>query len=454
MSMKRRAFLKKAAAGIALPLLVPASALGLDGTVAPSNRLVGIGIGMGGRGSGDLQWLIGEKDVQFVGVCDVRRGGRENAKKMVDEANGNTDCFATRDFRELLAKHGKADFALIATGDRWHTPMSVHCMRAGMDVYCEKPGTMTVAEGQLLVATEKTQKRVFQTGAQRVSETPFRFMKEVAIKEGRLGKIHTAWSHLGYMSEHPRANAVMPEEPLPNKEDLDWDLWIGPAPMRPYNREFVKPWPVPGWYTQLDFAASIAQWGSHTILQAQHDMGLTDTSPVEYELPKDIQREGFIVRFANGLKLVAIEDGTAVRFAGGGRSAEGLVDIWKGSCGVKYDGDNGWIACADGYGRPEASSPEILKGFDDFAKEARAMSQQNLTPSNHLRDFLDCVKSRKPPRTPATTAHRSMTTNLIMDICLDLKRSLKWDPVSEQFINDDEANKLRARKMRDPYAVA
>ena len=452
--MKRRAFLKKAAAGIALPWLVPGSALGLDGAVAPSNRLVGIAIGMGGRGSGDLQWLLGEKDVQFVGVCDVRRGSREHAKKMVNDTYGNTDCPAYRDFRDLLAKHAKGtDFALIATGDRWHTPMSVHCMRAGMDVYCEKPGTLTIDEGKLLVKVEKEKKRIFQTGAQRVSETNFRYVKD-AIAKGLLGKVHTAWAHLGYMSEHPRKNAVMPEEALPDKEELDWDLWIGPAPMRPYNREFVKAWPVPGWYTQLDFAASIAQWGSHTILQAQHDLGLTDTSPTEYELPKDIQREGFIVRFANGLKLVAIEDGCAVRFAGGGRSAEGLPDIWHGSCGVKYEGPQGWIACADGYQRPEASSPEIMQGFDDFAKEIKALRQQGLTPSNHMRDFLDCVKSRKTPRTPATTAHRSMTTNLIMDICLDLKRSLKWNPVKEEFVNDAEANKLRARKMREPYAVS
>jgi hypothetical protein len=401
---------------------------------------------------GDLQWLLGEKDVQFIAVCDVRRGNREGAKNKVNETYGNTDCGCYCDFREMLEKH-KADFALLAPGDRWHTPMSVLCMRQGMDVFCEKPGTMTIAEGQLLVKTEKEKKRIFQTGAQRTSETNFRYLKE-AIRLGLLGKVHTAWAHLGYMSNHPRVNAVMPEEPMPPKEELDWDLWIGPSPMRPYNHQFVRPWPVPGWYTQLDFAASVAQWGSHTILQAQHDLGLADTSPVEYTLPTDIQREGFIIRFANGQKIIAQEDGTAVRFAGGGRSSEGLPDIWKGSCGVKYQGDRGWIACADGYQRPEASSPEIMEGYQDFVKEIRALSQQGLTPSNHLRNFLDCVKSRKTPMTPATTAHRSMSTNLIMDMCLDLKRSLKWDPVKEEFINDAEANRLRSRTQRAPYAVA
>jgi len=369
----------------------------------------------------------------------------------VDEANGNNDCFATRDFRELIEKHGKADFALIAAGDRWHTPMSVQCMRAGMDVYCEKPGTLTIAEGQLLAKVEKEKKRIFQTGAQRVSETNFRYLKE-AVAKGLLGKVHTAWAHLGFMTQWPRVNAVMPEEQLPDKEEFDWDLWIGPAPMRPYNHQFVRPWPVPGWYTQYDFAGSFAQWGSHTILQAQHDLGLADTSAVEYTLPTDVRKEGFVIRFANGLKVIAIEDGFAIRFAGG--QSGDVPDVWKGSCGVKYEGEAGWIACADGYQRPEASSPEIMKGFEEFAREVRALRQQGLSAGNHMRDFLDCMKSREAPRTPATTAHRTMTTNLIMDICMDLKRSLKWDPVAEKFINDDEANRLCSRLARAPYGVA
>ena len=448
--MQRRAFLKKAAAGIALPWLVPASALGLDGTVAPSNRLVAVAIGSGGRGFGDLSWLVGEKEVQFVAVCDVKRGNRDRAKAKVDEVYGNKDCKAYRDFRDLLAAHGKSDFALIATGDRWHTPMSVHCMRAGMDVYCEKPGTLTIAEGQLLAATEKKEKRIFQTGAQRVSETNFMFMKEV-VKRGMIGKVHTARAHLGYMTKWPRVNAVRPEEPLPDKEEFDWDLWVGPAPMRPYNHEFVRAWPVPGWYTQYDFAGSIAQWGSHTILQVQHDLGLADTSAVEYEYPQDLQKDGFTIRFANGLKVIAQEDGFAVRFAGGKSETP---DVWHGSCGVKYEGENGWIACADGYERPDVSSPDLLKDFTAIVKEWKQREvDRSLTPRNHLGDFLECVRTRKTPRTPATTAHRTMTTNLIMDICLDLKRSLKWDPVKEAFINDDEANRLRARQQRAPYAV-
>jgi hypothetical protein len=254
-----------------------------------------------------------------------------------------------------------------------------------------------------------------------------------AIRLGRLGKVHTARAHLGYLPQWPRVNAVLPEEPLPSQDELDWDLWVGPSPMRPYNRAFLKPWPVPGWYTQFDFAGGIAQWGSHTILQVQHDLGLTGTSATEYECPKDLKKDGFTIRFANGLKVVAQEQG------------------WRGSCGVKYEGDEGWIACADGYERPEASSPAILENFTNIIKE---WQDRSLTPRNHLRNFVECVKTRKAPRTPATTAHRTMTTNLIMDICLDLKRDLKWDPVAEAFVNDDEANRLRSRALRAPYIVS
>ena len=227
-------------------------------------------------------------------------------------------------------------------------------------------------------------------------------------------------------------NAVLPAEPLPPKEELDWDLWLGQCPVRPYNAAFVKAWPAPGWYTQYDFAGSIAAWGSHTILQCQLDLGLAGTSAVEYEYPADLMKDGMTVRFANGVKLVAQLEG------------------WRGSCGVRYEGEEGWIACADGYERPEVSSPTLL---DNFVTVIKAYRERTGRPNNHFRDFLQSVKSRKPTITDAGVAHRTMTTNLAMDICLDLKRNVKWDPVNETFVNDDEANTLRSRAMREPWRV-
>jgi hypothetical protein len=420
--------LATAGAACAFPAVVPASALGRDGAVAPSNRLVMGLIGCGGRGFSDLGWLLHEDDVQFVAVCDVQRAKRDRAKASVDQKYGNADCATFRDFRELLDARKDIDALVIATGDRWHALAAMHCMRAGKDVYCEKPGALTIAEGQALAKVEKETGRIYQTGAQRASETNFVFIGEL-LRLGRLGKVHTVRAHLGYLPVWPRVNAALPAEPLPPQDELDWDLWLGQCPMRPYNSAYLKPWPVPGWYTQYDFAGGIPQWGSHTILQCQLDLGLADTSAVEYEYPADLARDGMTVRFANGVRLVAQLGG------------------WRGSCGVRYEGDEGWAACADGYERPELSSPKLMEGFAEVVK---AYSERTGRPRNHVRDFLQCVKTRQAPRTPASVAHRTMTTNLAMDLCLDLKRSLKWDPAQEAFVGDDEANARRSRARRAP----
>jgi len=241
MKYTRREFFRTAGAAgaaIAMPTIIPASALGRDGKIAPSERIVMGAIGVGGRGSGDLNWMLGEQDVQFVAVCDVHRGKREKAKADVDGRYNNKDCVAYRDFRDLLAAGKDIDAMLIATGDRWHALASILSMKAGKDVYCEKPGALTIAEGQALVKAEKRYGRIFQTGAQRVSESNFVFAGEL-MRQGRLGKIHTVRAHLGYLPTWPRVNAVLPAETLPAKEELDWDLWLGPSPMRPYNSAFL-----------------------------------------------------------------------------------------------------------------------------------------------------------------------------------------------------------------------
>jgi len=432
--LSRRQFLTRslaASSAFAIPNIVPASALGRGGAVAPSERIVMGAIGLGGRGSGDLGWLLGESDVQFVAVCDVQQRNRENAKNAVNGKYGNKDCAAYVDMRELLAERADIDAMLIATGDRWHTPASILSMQAGKDVYCEKPGALTIAQGQALVAATQRYGRVFQTGAQRASEANFIVAGELA-RLGQLGKVHTVYAHLGYLPEWPRVNAVLPAQPEPPKEVLDWDLWLGPSPWRPYNGKFLGPWPTPGWYTQYDFAGGIPQWGSHTILQCQLALGLADTSPVTYEFPKDLKGAGMTVHFANGIKLVARCDG------------------WRGSCGVKYEGTDGWVATADGYEKPDVSSPQLLRESKKLLQDYTIRTQR---PLNHLRDFLNCVRTRRTPVTSAVVAHRTMTTNLIMDICLDLKRDLKWDPVREEFVGDAEANRLRSRAMREPWQV-
>ena len=320
-------------------------------------------IGLGGRGSGDLGWLLGESDVQFVAVCDVRQGSRDGAKNSVNSQYSNKDCAAYRDFRDLLAKRPDMGAMLIATGDRWHTPASMAAMQAGQDVYCEKPGALTIAQGQALVAATKRYGRVFQTGAQRASEANFIVAGEL-VRQGYLGKIHTVYAYLGYLPDWPRVNAALPAEPEPPKEELDWDLWLGPSPWRPYNGAFLGQYPSPGWYTQYDFAGGIPQWGSYTILRCQLDLGLADTSPVQYEYLADLKGPGMTVHFANGVKLVARCDG------------------WRGSCGVKYEGADGWVATADGYREPEVSSPLLLR---DSRKLVQNYITRTQRPLNHMR---------------------------------------------------------------------
>ena len=196
--LSRRTFLKgvsAAATAIAIPCHIPASALGKSGTVAPSERIVLGGIGLGGRGTADLTGLIAEDDVQFVAVCDVQKGRREAIKNLVDSKYGTRDCATYRDMRQFLAERSDVDAVLIATGDRWHAAASIMAMRAGKDIYCEKPSCFTMAQGQMVVETARTYGRVYQTGAQRLSEPHHVFAIEMA-RSGRLGKIHTAYADI------------------------------------------------------------------------------------------------------------------------------------------------------------------------------------------------------------------------------------------------------------------
>ena len=266
MKVSRRSFLGGAGGALALPWLVPASALGRDGTVAPSNRITVAGIGLGGRGCGVMRgWVLPEKDVQFVAICDVWKPRRDNVKKIVDEHYGNHDCKTYIDMRELLARPD-IDAIHTATGDRWHAGISILAMRAGKDVYTEKPASMTVREGQAVVATAAKYKRVYQAGMQRLSEPNFVVCNEL-VRLGRLGEVKTVYAHLapgGNMNLH---RDWLPAEPLPPRDVIDWDAWLGPCPWRPYNHAYLPS----GWHRDHDlYTGRIGEWGSHTFAQC-HD---------------------------------------------------------------------------------------------------------------------------------------------------------------------------------------
>jgi predicted dehydrogenase len=434
--LTRRRFLARgamAASAIALPFYVPASSLGRDGAVAPSERIVMGAIGLGGRGSGDLGWMLGESDVRFVAVCDVRRASRESARDAVNGKYGNKDCAAYRDIRELLAERTDIDAVLIATGDRWHAPASVMAMRAGKDVYCEKPACLTMAQGQMVVETARRYGRVYQTGAQRLSEAHHVFAIEMA-RTGQLGQIHTAYADIRWRDG--MRHDWLPTQPEPPKDELDWDAWLGPCPWRPYNEGYVN---GGGWYHFYDFATDVAMWGAHTVVQALAGLDMTKVSFIEfdYEGP-DVS---MMTRLSNGVKLVLYR-------AGG--SVWDKCEYWHGSCGERFDGPEGWVAAADGYSKPDVSSPALLSKYNQVLAEYTARTRR---PMNHVRDFFDCVRSRRLTVASPEVMYRAMSICLAADICEQLRRNLKFDLLKSEFVGDAEANRMRSRAMRQPWQI-
>ena len=431
--VSRREFLSigaKVAGAIAIPSIIPSSALGLNGRVAPSERIVMAGIGLGGRGFYDLSVMIAQKDVQWVAVCEVTKARREAAKRYVDEKYGNKDCAAYSDLRQLLAERTDVDAVLIATGDRWHALASIWAMRAGKDVYCEKPACLTMEQGRLVVETARRYGRIYQTGAQRLSEPHHVYAIELA-RSGRLGKIHTVYADIRWRDGN--RHDWLPAEPEPPKDELDWDLFIGPSPWRPFNRGYLNG----GWYHFYDFATDVAMWGAHTVAQALAGIDMTNVSFIEFEYAGPDAT--IVTHLSNGIKLVLYRKSGSVWEP---------CEYWHGACGERFDGTEGWAAAADGYAKTEVSSPSLL---DDYRKLLSEYTTRTQRPLDHVRDFLDCVKSRRQPVANPDVMYQSMCICLAADIVGQLKRSLKFDLRKMEFVGDEEANRLRFRAMRAPY---
>jgi predicted dehydrogenase len=422
-----------AASAVALPYYVPASAMGQGGAVAPSDRIVMGGIGLGGRGSYDLGYMLTESNVQWVAVCDVHKGRRDAAKNTVDARYGNKDCAAYSDMRQLLAERADVDAVLIATGDRWHALASILAMRAGKDVYCEKPSCLTMAEGQAVVETARRYGRIYQTGAQRLSEPNHVFAIEMA-RSGRLGPIHTVYADCRWRDG--LLHDWLPAEPEPAKDDLDWDLWLGPCPRRPYNAGYVN---GGGWYHYYDFATDVAMWGAHTVAQALAGLDMEKVSSIEFEYAGPDAT--MVTRLSSGVKLVLF------RVAG---SVWEPCQYWHGACGERYEGPEGWAGAADDYSQADVSSPAMLSEFKKVLADYTGRTQR---PMNHVRDFLDCVRSRRPTVANPEVMYRSMSICLAADICEQLKRNVKFDLRKAEFVGDPEADRMRSRAMRVPYTI-
>ena len=420
----RRSFIKKTAWVAAMPTIIPASVLGRNDNVAPSNRIVLGGIGIGPRGREDLNAFLSQADVQFVAVADVQKSRREIVRKMVDRHYGNEDCKAHRDMREILGR-ADIDAVLITTGDRWHTPGSILAARAGKDVYSEKPCAMTIQECQELDDAILKHNRVYQAGTQRRNVDNFRFAIDLA-RSGKLGKLHTV--HAGILAPE-NDQAPLPGEPEPDPEEIDWDRWLGPAPARPYNKRYVEG----QWRGHDGLAAGykILEWGSHTVDLCQWAANADGTAPVEYEA------DGGTInaRYASGVKLV-------MRLAGFSNEGKWLG---LGTCPVRFEGETGWVEAGDN-GKIITSDPALLA-----AGAPKEMAGTD--PSKHIRNFLDCVKSRAKPACNSTVARYGHVACHAAAIAWKLGRKMRFDPATAAFLGDPEADAMRSRPRRAPWQV-
>jgi len=444
----RRRFLGRTAAtgaaAAAAPYLVPGSALGLEDRPAANERINMAFLGTGNQGTGDMGNFLGDERVQVVAVCDPNREspgywsgsvrGREPARRMVDEryaaqrASGQyKDCAAYVDFRDVLGR-GDIDAVEVATPDHWHALLVVEACKAGKDIYCQKPLSLTIPEGRAMADAVKRYGVVFQTGSQQRSDHNFRRAAELVLN-GRIGELQTVECGLpGGRPDYGKTGDRKQPEPVP--EGFDYERWLGPAPYSPYcaarchvNFRWV-----------LDYSGGqLTDWGGHHPDCAQWGMGTQYTGPVEIRaaqasFPPDPVWDTatdyyFDAVYKNGVTMIVSN-----RVRGG--------VTWKGTEGQVWANR----------GRHDANPKSILDsqiGPDEI---------HLYESSNHFRNFIDCVLSRKEPIAPAEVAHRSITIchlgNIAMQLGID---GFRWDPEKEEIVDNPEAARMLTRAYREPW---
>jgi predicted dehydrogenase len=445
----RRRFLQTTSAAAALagfPAIIPASALGLEGKVAPSNRITLGVIGTGNQGFNDIRSFLQDERVQIVAVCDVNKeslgywdgklGGREPAKRLVEEhyakakdAESYNGCKAYIDFREVLDRKD-IDAVEVCTPDHWHAIPVIAACKAGKDIYCQKPLSLTIAEGRAMSDAVKAAKVVFQTGSQQRSDAKFRRACEL-VRNGRIGKLHTVKVGLPPgRSDYAKTGDRKKPEDVP--AGFDYDMWLGPAPDAPYaparchvNFRWI-----------YDYSGGqVTDWGGHHPDCAQWGMGTEDTGPIEIrgakaEFPPDplwntATDYYFEAIYANGVKMIV-------------SSKEKMGVTWEGSEGSVY-ANRGTID----------ANPKTILDSQIGENEIHLYKSDN-----HFRNFIDCLKSREPCAAPVEAAHRSITICHLGNIAMRLGRDkLRWDPAKERIIDDAEASKMLSREYREPWKL-
>lgn len=430
-SLSRRHFLRQTAVilgAASAPSFIPASALGRDGAIPPSERITMGFIGVGTQGGGHLlggAWTYvaggyaGRKDVQVLAVCDVWRDRRERATKRVNDhyaetyGRGYQACQAYNDFREVLDRPD-IDAVLIATPAHWHATMAAMAAQAGKDMYCEKPTSVTIRESQALLGTVRRYGRVFQAGTQQRSEYEGKFRRACEfVRSGRIGKLQAIYAYRdggGIFWPHRFGKGI----PVP--DGFDWDLYLGPAPWIPYEGQ-SGPHP---------FDIGELNWGQHHYDIVQWAAGADETGPVE------IFMEG---------------DRSCYKYA------SGVVVYGKPYPGEPIGGEGG--ACFVGtHGRIAVDRNALVSDPPDIVREPLRPDEVHLYYSeSHSGNFLQCVRTRKKTICDIDIAHRAASALLLGGVAKQLNRTLKWDPQIERFTNDDEADRLLSIAKRPPWCI-
>ncbi len=399
--LTRRKVLQAAAStALAAPLFVPSTVLGRDGATAANSRINMAAIGVGGRGTGDMNGLLGFNEVQMLAVCDPVPTHRTRAKERVDGRYKNKDCKEYNDFREIMVRDD-IDAVMIGTPDHWHAIITIEACKHGKDVFCEKPECLTIGQGRAMADAVRRYGRVFSGGSQRVLGDYGKWPE--LVRGGALGEIKEAFVSCG----GPSGVCNLPEEPLP--AGLDWDMWLGPAPWRPFNQRLIKG----GFRPYRDYSGGgMTDWGAHRFGAATFAIGVHKTGPSEIIPPNGEDVKLLTFRYANGLKI-----------------------YHGGSGNITYKGTKGELP----------GNPPALKEPPEME---RYKGRGGL-----LGDFVESVKTRQEAFRDIEIAHRATTVCHLGNIAYWLGRPLKWDPVKEDFIGDPEASRWIDRPAREPWTL-
>jgi predicted dehydrogenase len=432
-AISRRQFLKRTsiatASAIGFPYLISSSALGANGSVAASNRITLGCIGVGWMGGDNMNAFLNQSDCQVVAVCDLDQNHLNNAKNRVDGVYGNTDCKPYHDFRDLLARPD-IDAVSIATPDHWHAICAITAAKAGKDIYSEKPLSHTLEEGRAMCNAVKRYSRVWQTGSWQRSVGNFRFACELVLN-GRIGKIQRV--EVGLPSGFSDFGNAGQETICPPPPELDYDFWLGPAPWEPYCPARVHK----SWRWHLDYGGGqLMDWVGHHVDIAHWGLGFDYTGPVEVDGRGEFPRNGLwnaatkyyiTVKYTNGLEMII---------------AGGYDEIGHGT---KWIGKDGWVWVNRGF--LEAHPKSLLQ-------EKFSPNEVNLYHSpGHQRNFLDCIKTRAATLTPCEVAHRSASPGHLGQISMLLGRKIRFNPDTEEIINDLTATQMLGNAMRSPWRL-